>query len=365
MWSLQGIKVIDMTQNVAGPYTGMILAEFGAEVMKVEPPKGDASRQWGPPFWDNHSPSFLALNRNKLSITLDVKSTEGKGKLVQMLTDADVFLVSSRPGVMARLGLDYEDVQAINSKIIYGEIISFGHKGPRSKDPGYDPLMQALGGIMSVTGHQGEEPVRTGTSTVDMGAGMWLALGILNAVYSREKTGKSYRVTSSLYETAIAWMSILLTSYWASGEEPGKWGSGNAMMAPYEAFPTKDKWLIIAAGNDRLFEKLCEVLGHPEWLSNPKFSSNAVRVTNRKELKELIADITRKESADYWMKKLKEQGIPNAPVLDVAEMSRDPQLLESGIIQSISHPDIKDFKSVGLPILINDKRPALRIHPPR
>ncbi|WP_134702961.1 CaiB/BaiF CoA-transferase family protein [Ammoniphilus sp. YIM 78166] len=364
MWPLEGIRVVDLTQNVAGPYAGMILADFGASVTKVEPPGGDATRSWGPPFWENASPTFLAMNRNKSQKYIDIKTQEGKKELDELLTEADVLLVSSRPGAMERLGLDYECLAEKYPRLIYGEVTAFGNHGPRRMEPGYDPLMQAMGGIMSVTGHEGQAPVRVGTSIIDMTTGMWLAIGVFGALHLRQQTGKGQRITSSLYETSIAWMSYHIPSYWGTGESPQRWGSGPAMIMPYEAFPTKDKWLVIAAGNDGLFQKLCSVLGHDEWITDPRFMNNAERVRNRNELRSLICEMTQKEDSAYWISKLGERGIPSAPVLNVEEMMKEPQLEASGIIQSISHPQIPDFKSVALPIRMNDERPPLRIPPP-
>lgn len=364
MWPLEGIKVLDMTQNVAGPYASMILAEFGADVTKVEPPGGDATRSWGSPFWEGLSPVYLSINRNKKGVTIDIKTKEGKQKILEMLKTTDVVLVSSRPGAMERLGLDYNRVKEINPRIIYGEVTAFGNHGPRCTEPGYDPLMQAMAGLMSVTGHQGQDPVRSGTSIIDMSTGMWLATGVMGALQLREKTGHGHRVTSSLYETAVSWMSYHLAGYWACGQPSNKWGSGNAMICPYEAFPTKDKFVIIAAGNDQLFEKLCVLLDHEEWVTDPRFDTNANRVDHRDELCSLISNITKTRSSEYWISQLKEIGIPAAPVLDVAEMSKEPQLEASGIIQTIEHPILSEFKSVGLPVVINGQRPPLRMPPP-
>ncbi len=365
MWPLNGVKVIDMTQNVAGPYAGMILAEFGADVIKVEPPGGDVTRAWGPPFWEGESPTFMAVNRNKTSLTLNLKLPEDKARMLELIQEADVFLQSGRPGSMERLGLDYPSLKKINPKLIYGEVTAFGHQGPRSQQGGYDPLMQALGGIMSVTGHQGQPPVRVGVSIVDMATGMWLALGVMGALIQRQTTGEGCRVTSSLYETAIAWMSYHIGGFWGTGASPTKWGSGAAMIAPYEAFPTADKWIIIAAGNDHLFSKLCAVLDKPEWLEMEQFKTNEARVKNRAQLREWISEMTKQRDSTYWIALLEAHGIPVAPVLNVEEVVQDPQFAACGIVQHVEHPRIKEFRSIGLPISINDERPPLRKIPPQ
>jgi crotonobetainyl-CoA:carnitine CoA-transferase CaiB-like acyl-CoA transferase len=364
MLPLDGIKVIDLTQNVAGPYASMILAEMGAEVIKVEPPNGDATRTWGPPFWEGISPTFLAINRNKKAITINIKDEKEREQLIKEIKDADVFLVSSRPGIMGKYGLDFESLMEINSQLIYGEVTAFGKNGPKKDEPGYDPLMQAMCGIMSVTGNEGEAPVRVGTSIIDMATGMWLATGILGALQLRERTGHGHLVTSSLFETAIKWMSHHFVGYWGSGELPGRFGSGNPMICPYEAFPTCDKWVVIAAGNDSLFKKLCQAFNRNEWVNDERFINNSRRVENRLELINLIGDITQSKTSETLLQLLKDYGIPAAPVLNVDEILKEEQLLESGMIQTINHSHIPDFKSIGLPLVLDNMRPPLRYPPP-
>lgn len=365
-WPLEGVRVIDMTQNVAGPYCGMILAEMGASVLKIEPPGGDPTRSWGPPFWEGYGPVFLALNRNKDGIVIDIKSEAGLAALHEELRGADVVLVSTRPGVLEKYGLDYAALHERYPSLVYGEVTAYGNYGPNKNDPGYDPLMQALGGIMSVTGRTGEEPVRVGTSIIDMGTGMWLAIGVIGAIQMRSRTGHGSHVLSSLFETAVGWMAYHANSFWASGESPHGWGSGTSVIVPYEAFPTSDggDWIVIGAGNDSLFLKLCVVLGHPEWGEDPLFRSNPLRVVNRSELVSRIRATTSFWKSDELSAVLVEAGIPTAPVANVAQVLSNPQLLAGGLIQSIDHPDISGFKSIGLPLVIDDQRPLLRTPPP-
>ena len=364
-WPLEGIRVVDLTQNVAGPYAGVILAELGAEVVKVEPPGGDATRQWGPPFWEGYGASYLALNRNKRGIRCDLKSPEGRDQLRGLLTGADVMLVSARPGSMDRLGFGWDALHQEYPRLIYAEVTAFGLAGPLKDEPGYDPLMQALTGVMSVNSRPGEEPSRVGVSVIDMGCAQWIAIGVLSALRMRDETGSGHRVTGSLFETAIAWMTYHLTSYWASGESPHGWGSGTASIVPYQAYPTSDGWLVIAAGNDRLFAILCEALGHPGWSVDKRFSTNAARVQHRHALNQLLGDVTITRGVEYWQSRLKEAGIPAAKVSRVGDVAHHAQLEEVGIIQSIPHPTIGDeFKSVGLPLVIDGHRPELRRVPP-
>ena len=355
--------MVDLTQNVAGPYAAMILAELGASVTKVEPRGGDATRGWGPPFWQGRSPTFLAINRNKKCITMDLKTAEGQKSLASLLNRADAILVSGRPGAMKRMGLGFEDITRRHPRMIYGEITPFGDSGPRSLDPGYDPLVQALTGLMAVNVKPGEPPARVGVSIIDMAAGMWLALGILSALSLRRGSRKGEKVSVSLYETGIAWMSYHAGSYWASGMSPHGWGSGAAMIAPYEAFQTRDGWIVIAAGNDGLFQKLGAALGHPEWAADPRFRTNADRVKNRDALSALIGSETRDRGRDALERLLRRVGIPSNPVRSVAEALDEPQLAATGIVQAIRSAPIQGFKSVGLPLKIGGRRPPLKAIP--
>ncbi|MDG6901477.1 MAG: CoA transferase [Nitrososphaerota archaeon] len=360
---LSRINVVDLTQNVAGPYAAMILAELGASVTKVEPPQGDATRTWGPPFWKGHSPTYLAINRNKNLVRLDLKTDQGRTKLAKLLKRADVVLSSARPGSMEKIGLDYRSLAKRHPRLIYGEITPFGAKGPRALEPGYDPLMQALTGIMSVTGHPGDSPIRVGVSIIDMTAGIWLALGTLAALNIRRDSSKGHRVSVSLFETGLAWMSYHFASFWASGVSPHGWGSGVMMIAPYEAFRTTDGWVIIAAGNDGLFVNLSKAFAHPEWAGDARFRTNAVRVENRVELARLVGEVTKGMSTAELEVLLKRHGVPAAPVRDVAKALEDPQVAALEMIQTLSGAPLPGFKSVGMPFTIDGARPPLRAVP--
>lgn len=363
-WPLEGVRVLDLTQNVAGPYAGTILAELGADVLKVEPPQGDPTRRWGPPFWGGYSPTYLALNRNKVGIRCDLKSEEGMAEIRRRMKTADVVLVSARPGAMQRLGLDYETLHVEYPQLIYAEVTPYGNAGPMKSEPGYDPLMQAFTGMMSVNGHSGAEPSRLGVSVIDMGCAQWVAIGVLGALRMRDATGSGHKVTGSLFETAIAWMTYHFTSYWASGESPRSWGSGTAFVVPYQAYPTADGWVVIGAGNDRLFRMLASCLGHEEWAEDPRFSSNAARIQHRNELNQEMAFVTREKATVEWETAFQAAGVPAARIQSVEESARSAQLEESGVVQTLDHPSIPAFKSVGLPLLIDGKRPDLRKIPP-
>lgn len=360
-WPLEEVRVVDLTQNAAGPYAGMILGELGATVTKIEPLQGDVSRIWGPPFWGKYPPVFLSLNRNKEFLRLDLKSTEGRKRLADLLETADVMLVSSRPGVMKRMQLDFDSVIKEHPCMIYGEVTPFGNRGPRALEPGYDPVMQALTGIMSVNTRVGEPPSRVGVPVIDMTTGLWLALGILAALHMVPRSG--HKVSVSLFEVGVSWMASYFGSYWATGISPHGWGTGMPYLAPYEAFQTRDGWVFIAAGNDTLFEKLSRAMGHPEWTLDRRFRTNMARVKNRRELASLIGSIAGKKKTAEVERLLKPAGVPTAPVRNVAEALNEPQLSASGMIQTLPHPSIPGFKSVGVPLTIDGSRPRLRAVP--
>jgi len=362
---LESVRVLDFTRNVAGPFATMILGELGADVVKIEPPDGgDDARQWGPPFWGGETPTFLALNRNKRSVVLNIKDPGARPVLDRLAGISDIVVESARPGTMDRLGYGYGWASPLNRRVIYCSITPYGDRGPLKDRPGYDPLMQAYGGLMSVTGEPGRPPVRSGTSLIDMGTGMWAVIAILAALEQRRATGAGQRIVTSLYETALMWMTYHLTSYWASGTAPRKVGSGTPMIAPYEAFATREGHLVIAAGNDRLFARLCETLGHPEWTADERFRRNADRVRHRETLHALIESRTREWASGDLAASLEEIGVPASPILSAEEVAADPQALALGIFQSISHPAIPHLVSIGVPFLLGGDRPPLRRHPP-
>src|SRR5512132_2778062 len=291
---LEGIVVADLTQNVAGPFCTQILGDMGAEVIKVERPgRGDDARAWAPPYWGQESATFIALNRNKKSLALDLKSPGGLEILQRLVRRADVFVQSLRPGAIDELGLDFAGASRINPRIVYCSVTAFGARGPLSHLPGYDPLMQAYSGLMSVNGHPGQEPARVGTSVVDMGTGMWAALGIVAALRERDMTGRAMEVTTSLFETALMWVSYHAMGYLGSGDVPQPQGSGTAMIAPYQAFPTADGYVMIGAASDALFQRLTVALDAPDLGRDARFVDNPSRVRNRATLAAAVAARTR------------------------------------------------------------------------
>lgn len=323
---LADIRVLDLTSSLAGPHCTEILGALGADVVKVERPEGgDDTRSWGPPFWDGEGTLFLAANANKRSLVLRLSDPRGREALLRLADRSDVFIQSLRPGLAERSGFGPEEVRARNPRLVYCSIGAFGRVGPLRDAPGYDPLIQAASGIMSVTGEPGGEPVRVGASLVDHMTGMWAALGIVAALGERAETGVGRVVDTSLYETALGLMSYHLTGYVASGTPPGRLGTEFPLIAPYQAFATADGHVMVAATNDRLFSALCDALdlaGVPE---DARFATNPARVENRVALTDLLAARFAAAPTVTWLERLGAAGVPAAPVQDVAAVLRHPQ----------------------------------------
>jgi len=362
---LDGIRVFEIGSSVAGPYGAWILAQFGAEVIKVERPgAGDDARHWGPPFWHGAAAYFQALNRDKRGVTVDFKNPDEVDRLKRLIIDTgDVVLQNFRPGLVGELGIAASDIRGRNSKIIYCNIGAFGDAGPYKERRGYDPLMQASAGLMSVTGEGGDRPpVRVGTSIIDMGTGMWTAMGIMAALRQRDASGEGCTIDASLYETALAWMTYHAAAYDASGDIPKAAGSGMNAIVPYQAYECSDGYLVVAAGGDSLFVRLSKVLGHPEWPDDPRFATNPDRVQHREIINSAITEVMQKETRAYWQTALEEGGIPNAPILHMGEVLAHPQTEALGIVQQ--DPGNPGMRLVGLPMKFDGERPPYRISPP-
>jgi crotonobetainyl-CoA:carnitine CoA-transferase CaiB-like acyl-CoA transferase len=363
---LEGIVVADLTQNVAGPFCTQVLGDMGAEIVKVERPgRGDDARAWAPPYWGDESASFMAFNRNKKSIALDLKRDGGLDVLKRLVKRADVFVQSLRAGVVAEMGLDFAAASATNPRLVYCSITAFGTEGPLAHLPGYDPLMQAYAGLMSVNGHAGQEPARVGTSVIDMGTGMWAALGIVAALRQRDATGRAVEVTTALFETALMWTSYHTLGYFGSGEVPQPQGSGTAMIAPYQAFPTADGFVMIGAASDSLFVRMTEALNAPALAADPRFADNPSRVRHREAIVAAVSALTRERKSADLLDALRSAGVPAAPILTIDAVMQEPQTQASGMLVPAPHPRLPDYRSVGLPIRWDGRRPGVRRVPPR
>ena len=356
---LAGARVVDVTSSLAGPTATQLLAALGADVVKVEPLSGDHARAWGPPFLEGESAMFLASNAGKRSLAVDLGNERGREIVLRLADRADVFLQSLRPGAAERRGLDAAALRARNPRLVHCSIGAFGAHGPLSEQPGYDPLIQAASGIMSVTGESGGPPVRVGVSLVDIGTGVWAALGVLAALFERERTGTGRTLELSLYETALSLLAYQLVGYLGTAFVPGREGSAFPQIAPYQSFPTRDGELMIVAANDKLFGALCVVLGLPELAGDPRFRTNPDRVANRVELVALLEARTRERESAELLAALVAAGVPASPVHDVGEAARQPQTEALGILQSLG-----DLVTVAAPLSADGERVLHRLPPP-
>ena len=364
--TLRGTTVLDLSRNLAGPYCTMLLGDLGADVIKVESPEsGDDTRSWRPPDWNGQSATFLACNRNKRSITIDLDAEAGQ-QLVRLLASrADVVVSSFRPGSLEKRGLDYDSLRDLNVGLVFCSITAYGSKGPKRDAPGYDPVLQAETGLMSMTGHRDGPPARLGVGAIDLGTGMWAAVGIQAALQNRSETGAGALVEVSLYETAAWWLSYHVEGYLATGEIPQRQGNGTPFVAPYETFATADGDLMVTAGNDQLFASLCRVLDLPELAEDPAYAHNADRVANRVALHDALEGRFTTKAASEWETLLGAETVPCSRVRSVADLVHDPQLDALDMLVEIPHPDIPDFRVVDIPLTLNGERATHRLPPPR
>lgn len=359
------MTVVELCQNVAGPYAGLILGQLGARVVKVERPgRGDDTRGWGPPFVDGQSVMFEVMNAGKDSVALDLKDPDDRGQLVALVAGADVVVQSWRPGALAALGLDYESLTANHPELVYCSISGFGPTGPLADAPGYDPLIQAFCGLMSVTGVDGTPPVRIGTSIVDMGAGLWAVIGILAALQDRVRTGRGQHVTASLLETGLAWLPYQMGGYLATGDEPSRMGSGLPMLVPYQAFATADRYLVLAAGNDGLWRRLCRALDREDLAQDGALATNAQRVAARDHVVSELETTLCRQPAAVWEAALREAGVPCSIVQSVAEAAEHPQTQALGLLGSGADA-AREAPTPALPIWLDGERLRARRPAPR
>jgi crotonobetainyl-CoA:carnitine CoA-transferase CaiB-like acyl-CoA transferase len=362
---LEGIRVLDVTTSIAGPYCAEILGALGADVIKVErPDTGDDGRSWGPPFWDGEGTMFLSANANKRSLAISLRDERGRAAVLRLAERADVFLQSLRPGLAERLGLGPDVVRARNPRLVYCSFGAYGHVGPLRHEPGYDALMQAAGGLMSMTGEPGRSGVRVGSSLIDQGTGMWAALGVLAALMERDRTGEGTIVDVSLYETALGYIGYHLAGYLADGTVPTGQGTVFPMVAPYQVLPTSDGGLMVAVGNDRLFAAICGVVGLSGLVDEPRFRTNPDRVANRAELVAILTERLREDTTAAWHERLTAAGVPAAPVADVADVVGSPQTQALDFFQPLEHPTISGLRLPVLPLWFGRERLAHRSAPP-
>lgn len=347
---LGDITVIDLTRILSGPYCTLYFADLGATVIKVEPPGGDDTRNWGPPFIHGESAYFLSINRNKKSVVLDLKTPAGLETLENLIRQADVVVENFRPGTLERLGLGFPHLQELNPRVILASISGFGQTGPYRDLPGYDVIAQGMGGLMGVTGYPGMPPTKPGFSLADVGAGMWAIIGILTALHARETTGRGQWVDVSLLDTMISWQTYLAGNFFATGKNPVPLGNAHPNICPYQTFATQNGFLNLAVGNDKLWRSLCEAINRREWVDDERFGTNAARVTHREVLVRDLEDIFATRETEYWIPLLQGYNIPCGPIYRFSELYQDPHVQEHHMVFTMEHPRAGAISQVNTPI---------------
>ncbi len=362
---LKGIRVLDLSRVLAGPFCSMTLSDLGAEIIKVEMPgRGDDTRAY-PPYFNGVSSYFLSINRGKKSITLDLKKQEAREALHRIAGKCDVLLENFRPGVTERLGADYETLRKVNPRLIYCSISSFGQTGPYAKWPGYDLIIQGMGGLMGITGEPDSPPVRIGVAITDIGAGMYATIAILAALQARNATGVGQHLDVSMLDGSISWMTYMAGNYFATGIPPPKYGSAHPSIVPYQAFVAGDgKGILIAAGNDRLWGMLCDGMELSELKDDPRYATADDRVENRDTLIPLLQEVFERRPRDEWLESLRGLGFPCAPVYTLDEIFSDPQVLQRGMLAEMEHPEAGTIKQIGPALKLSGTPCSLTTPPP-
>ncbi len=358
--ALEGIKVLDLTRVLAGPYATMLMADMGADVIKVEMPGiGDDSRQFGP-YIKDESAYFMSLNRNKRSMTLNLKNPEAKSLLIEMVKKVDIVIENFRPGTMEKLGLGYEELKKINPGIIYAACSGFGHTGPYSQRAAYDAVVQAMGGIMSITGEKNGKPTRVGPSIGDITAGLFGAIGVLAALNYRNVTGMGQKVDVAMLDCQLAILENAITRYVVTGEVPQPAGNRHASIVPFETFDTLDGEIMIAAGNDALWAKLCDVIDKKDWIADERFKSNPLRNQNYEELRPMLGEAINTKTTAEWQYILDNAGVPNGPINSIDKVLEDPQVKAREMVVEIEHPIAGKLKMAGVPIKMSETQGSVR-----
>jgi formyl-CoA transferase/CoA:oxalate CoA-transferase len=362
MTALEGITVLDLTRVLSGPYCTMLLADMGARVIKIEQPgKGDDTRGWGPPFVEGESAYFLSINRNKESVTLDFKRPEGRAILDRLIAKSDVLVENFRPGTLAKLGLDYPALTIGHPRLVYASISGFGHTGPRSAEPGYDAVMQAEGGLMSITGAPDGPPFRLGVAIADIVSGMFAAQGVTLALFARERTGRGQEVDVGMLDSVAALLTYQAAIYFATGSAPSRMGNRHPTIVPYETFAAADGEFVLAVGNDDQWRRFCEVA---DLHDDGRFATNRARVTRYGELKPLVDARLHTRTRDDWIDRLTLAGVPCGAVRDLHEVFVDEQLAAREMVATLTHPTIGTLRLLGVPIKLSATPASVRTAPP-
>ena len=363
---LHGIRVLDLSRVLAGPYCTMFLGDLGAEVVKIEQPgTGDDTRSWGPPFLGGESAYYLCVNRNKRSVTLDLRTPDGIEVLRRLALEADVLMENFRPGTLARWGLSEAEIRQRNPRLIYASLSAFGSGGPLKDRPGYDLAIQAWGGLMSITGAADGEPSKVGVAIIDVVAGLMLGNAIAAALYAREHTGRGQRIETSLMEAEVASLINAGSNYLVTGKVPGRWGNAHPNIVPYQSFPTADGHLVVAVANEAIWARFCEGVGRVKLAADPRFDTNAHRVENRAVLIGILDDMFRARPGEEWIELLNGAGVPCSPVQDIRQVFESPQVLATGMLREVDHPTAGKVRMAGLPVKFSATPASIRRPPPR
>lgn len=362
--ALHGVRVLDLSRVLAGPYCTMVLGDLGAEVIKVEPPEGDETRAWGPPFAAGESAYYLCINRNKRGMVVNLKTDEGHGLLRELALKSDVLIENFRPGTLARYGLDYDMLRSDHPRLVYCSISGFGQTGPLRDRPGYDFMIQAMGGVMSVTGDPEGEPMKVGVAAADLFAGQNAIIAILAALGARERTGEGQYIDIALFDSQLGWLANVASSFLISRDLPKRYGNAHPNIVPYQVFAASDGWFALAVGNDKQFAHLCELVGRPELGSDERFATNAARVNNREELIALLKSIFSLRSVDEWLSMLEAAGIPCGPINTLDKVFAGPQVAAREMLVTMEHPTIGDLPLVGSPLSFSGTPVEYKLPPP-
>ncbi|MCW5851802.1 MAG: CoA transferase [Anaerolineae bacterium] len=362
---LDGIRILDLTRVLAGPYCTMLLGDLGADVVKIEAPgRGDDTRHWGPPFVGGESAYYLCVNRNKRSVTVNLKTEAGREIVRRLALQADVLAENFKVGSLAEWGLDYASLSVVNPRLVYLSITGYGQTGPWRDRPGYDLVIQAEGGVMAITGPEDGPPYKVGVAIADITTGMMAAQAVLAALFHRERTGQGQWIDLALYDTHLAWLANVASSHLVTGEPALRYGNAHQSLVPYEVFPTADGYLALGVGNDRQFSRLCDLVGHAEWATDPRFLTNPDRVAHRGDLIPLLQAALRQGSTATWLAALEQADIPAGKVNSVAEALSAPTVAAREMVVEVPHPTAGSVRLVGSPLKFSAAPTTLRRHPP-
>ena len=362
---LDGVRVLDLTRVLAGPYCTMFLGDLGAEIVKVEQPGvGDDTRGWGPPFTGGESAYFLCVNRNKKSVTIDLKSADGAALVRRLAANADVLIENFLPGTMERFGLGEQDLRAANPKLIYASLTGFGADGPMCDFPGYDLIVQAWGGLMSITGMPDGDPTKVGVAIIDLVAGLMLGKSITAALFAREKLGVGQRIDTSLLEAEVACLINAGSNYLVGGKVPGRWGNAHPTIVPYQSFQTADSYLVIGVASEGIWRRFCQAIGKLDLADDPRFAKNADRVENRAALIAILSEMFRSRDNETWLRLLNQAEVPCAPIQTIDQVFAAPQVRHRDMLVEIEHPTAGNVRMAGIPVKFSVTPASVRLPPP-